>query len=56
MTKIANDYYADHATPDELRAILGPGWKITRRTSGHQNPITRRQYEAAERLALSHRT
>ena len=38
------------------RAILGPGWEIARRTSGHQNPITRRQYEAAERLALSRRT
>lgn len=52
------------ATSAELAAILGPKWAIARRTPnnieryetyGGGRCITRKEYEAAEKLALSRR-
>ena len=64
MTPETRAYLATMATPDELRAILGPKWTIARRTPGNIERyetygggrlITRKQYEDAEKLALARR-
>ena len=53
------EYYAANATANELRAILGPGWAIARKTPAnlarYGRCITRREYEEACRQALANR-
>jgi hypothetical protein len=53
------EYLETHASHEELMAILGPGWAVARKTANnlarYQNCITPREYEAAEKLAISRR-
>ena len=55
-----SDYYATNASAEELRAILGPNWGICRPTERNRERyakcITRKEYEAAKKLAISRRT
>lgn len=54
-----DDFYANKATPEELRRILGPSWGICRKTptnlERYGRCITRKEYEAAQRQALRER-
>ena len=56
---MSDEFYASHATADEIRAILGPNLAICRKTvanlARYGNCRSMREYQAAQRLALANR-
>lgn len=54
-----HDVYTDHATPEELRAVLGERWAICGNTEANRQRygrcITRGQYQRATAEALKRR-
>ena len=58
MDKQCEDWYATHATNDELCAGLGPNWAVCRKTPRNVtrwNCVTRKEYDAACKRALAAR-
>src|ERR1035441_2484874 len=53
-------HYSEHATSEELNSILGPSWTIAPKTASnlqrYKTVITRKEYEAANQLAISQRS